>query len=699
MSALGERSRARVGRRPGAAPGRSRRRRAAANGWARSGRSRAPAAASWRLRQQVAQQLQRQVVGPVQVVEHEQTGAAVAGGLQQGGGGLERAQSLDVRLGGQPARRRRRAGGARARAAAAMRSLRARRAPRAARRPGRRRRRRQAPARTAGRAADRPSSQRPYSTRPRRADERGAASSAASRVLPMPGSPLTKTPRRLPADRVGPRVASPVELRLTAQRTGMLAVERRATAGNGHRDGSPRGPADGPRTHPAREIAQLQLAGVLDALPPCPGPASRRTASATRMPPAGAAAHRRCASMTGGRSSPRPPTRRRPRRPRRAAPAPSRCDEPRDRSPAASRRRRQARHRPTRTQPATPSPTACTRDRAVRSQHVPQPAVVRGAHAVGVRVAQRAQPASSATRIVAVARRRSASRGYPPDRGTEQRGIVGEDRALEALSSGGTQPELAVKRPDHVAVDIERLPLTPGPVQGEHRAPRAGARAAARPPRAPRARPPAPHRGPAPDRPGRDPRPPRRADPPGARPPAAQRLERHVGQRRPRHSPSAARNRAAARSWRPAARARLPIFGQALGPAEVEFVRLDSQPVAGRAADEPRRLAAERASQSRDHRQHRLDRPLGGRSPTGPRSPDRARPAPPRQQEHGEQRPLPRARQRRAADLRRVPRPDPGSGNPRSSIPPQSAATAVAGQRVATGAEFAIPEAGARTAT
>ncbi len=48
--------------------------------------------------QQVAQQQQRQVVGPVQVVEHQQHGHRLAGGLQQRGGGLERAQPLDLRL-------------------------------------------------------------------------------------------------------------------------------------------------------------------------------------------------------------------------------------------------------------------------------------------------------------------------------------------------------------------------------------------------------------------------------------------------------------------------------------------------------------------------------------------------------------------------------------------------------------------------
>ena len=43
---------------------------------------------------------QRQVVGPVQIVEHEEHGRRRARGLQQRGGGLQRAQLLDLGLGG-----------------------------------------------------------------------------------------------------------------------------------------------------------------------------------------------------------------------------------------------------------------------------------------------------------------------------------------------------------------------------------------------------------------------------------------------------------------------------------------------------------------------------------------------------------------------------------------------------------------------
>ena len=85
------------------------------------------------------------------------------------------------------------------------------------------------------------------------------------------------------------------------------------------------------------------------------------------------------------------------------------------------------------------------------------------------------------------------------------------------------------------------------------------------------------------------------------------------------------------------------IFGQALEASEIEFVPLDSQAIAGRAAHEPPSLAAERASQSRDHRSNRLDRPL--RRPLTPEVRDhpiaRDGVASP-QQEHGEQCPLPR---------------------------------------------------------
>jgi hypothetical protein len=48
----------------------------------------------------VAQERQRQIVGPVQIVEHQQYGRRRAGGLQQRGDGLQRAQLLDLGLGG-----------------------------------------------------------------------------------------------------------------------------------------------------------------------------------------------------------------------------------------------------------------------------------------------------------------------------------------------------------------------------------------------------------------------------------------------------------------------------------------------------------------------------------------------------------------------------------------------------------------------
>ena len=50
--------------------------------------------------QHMAQQEQRQVVGPVQVVEDEQHGRRLAGGLQQRRGGLQRVQPLDLGRGG-----------------------------------------------------------------------------------------------------------------------------------------------------------------------------------------------------------------------------------------------------------------------------------------------------------------------------------------------------------------------------------------------------------------------------------------------------------------------------------------------------------------------------------------------------------------------------------------------------------------------
>ena len=252
---------------------------------------------------------------------------------------------------------------------------------------------------------------------------------------------------------------------------------------------------------------------------------------------------------------------------------------------------------------------------------------------------------------------------------------MGEDRLLQALElRSGTQPELAVERPDHVAVDIQRLALTPGPIQGEHELP---AQALAQ--RLRRHEPlqlahelgTAAHRqigldaildrGRAQVLQARD---------LGRR----ERLERHVGQRRPAPLPerrAQPRRRALVAPGRQRAP---PLRAQPLEPAEVKLVRLDAQPVAGRAADQPRRLAAERASQPRHHRLHRLDRAVG--RPLTPQIRDHAfarHRLPRAQQQHREQRPLPRARQRQRPTL--GPRLD-RSENPeihRPSFPPADA--------------------------
>ncbi len=311
----------------------------------------------------------------------------------------------------------------------------------------------------------------------------------------------------------------------------------------------------------------------------------------------------------------------------------------------------------------------------MRRQHVAQPAIVRGAHAVGVRVAH-ARPAGD---LGDQDRGRRAATLHlarlPAGRGTEQRAIVGEDRLLQALElRSGTQAELAIQRPDRVAVGVQRLALTPGSIQGEHELP---AQALAQ--RLRRHEPlqlrhelgTAAHRqigldaildrGRAQVLQARD---------LGRR----ERLEHHVGQRRPaplRQRRAQPRRRALVAPGRQRAP---PVRAQLREAAEVKFVRLDAQPVAGRAADQPRRLAAERASQPRDHRLHRLDH-AGGR-PLAPQVRDQAfaRDRLPRvQQQHGQQRPLPRAGQRQRPTLR--PRLD-RSQDPeihRSRFPPSDA--------------------------
>ena len=233
----------------------------------------------------------------------------------------------------------------------------------------------------------------------------------------------------------------------------------------------------------------------------------------------------------------------------------------------------------------------------------------------------------------------------------EQAGIVGEDRLLQALElRSRLKPQLGVQGPDRVAVRIERLALTSRAIQGEHQlstqplAQRLGGHqllelghelgAAAE------------HElgldtildggGPQVLQPrdlGR-----------------CERLERHVGQRRP--PPFLERGTQARRgALGPVGGERPPaLLAQPLEPRQVELVALDAHAVAGSAGHEPPGLAAERAAQPRDHGLDGLVRPVG--RPLTPQVRDHALARdrlPGTQEQHREQRTLPRSRDRQGS--------------------------------------------------
>ena len=115
-------------------------------------------------------------------------------------------------------------------------------------------------------------------------------------------------------------------------------------------------------------------------------------------------------------------------------------------------------------------------DRAVRGQHIAQHAVVQGAHHVGLVVTEPLAHPHRARKVGEEDRRRRAAalhfRRRLARRPAEQRGIVGEDRVLQALELGsGMQAELGVERPDRLTVGVQRLPLTAGAIEREHKLP------------------------------------------------------------------------------------------------------------------------------------------------------------------------------------------------------------------------------------
>ena len=218
-----------------------------------------------------------------------------------------------------------------------------------------------------------------------------------------------------------------------------------------------RAPAARDRAAPARPRTRTR--------PRVPAPASRRTASPTRMLPDEAAAHSRCASITGvpEKSSPAHVT----------SPAPTPMRSSSANRTAASLAVDRPLHldgageggagRGKRGQQAVAE--RLDPDSAVRGQHIAQHAVVQGAH----QRRRRRRRAARASAPSPQGRRRgsSPSRGGAPTSGrrlarrpAEQRGIVGEDRLLQALELGsGMQAELGVERPDRLTVGVQRLAL------------------------------------------------------------------------------------------------------------------------------------------------------------------------------------------------------------------------------------------------
>ena len=374
---------------------------------------------------EVAQQLQRRAVGPVQVVEHEHAAARrapispssaataskkrkrCASGLAVGGA---------VVGGRRPELRQqdRELGGARAEPLA----------QRVQRRAGR-------PAaqhldhRLVG--VERLLVEAPVEHDARRRRARARPSSAASRVLPMPGVAGQQDERALAADRLVP--AAPRAARARAAPDERVAVER---GGQRRRPAATAGTA-------STAAARARAGGALAAQQRARGRPSRpaRASCRARRAAAGAAPRTRAAPRPGCRP---------PRGPPSAAGARTRGTAPR-----RSRRARPARRRRARARPGAGRPRPAPRARAARrssssrrcSAHPGAVAVGQeGLQVDGERVARRA----AAPRPVAGLDRRLGLRGG------RRRGLD-----VDATAPGGTQPQLAAAGQHAVAERAAQL--------------------------------------------------------------------------------------------------------------------------------------------------------------------------------------------------------------------------------------------------
>jgi hypothetical protein len=209
--------------------------------------------------QQVLQVHQREIVGPVQIVEHKQHGPRCARGLQQRCGGLQRAQPLNVGLGGRRFGQTRQPRGE-------LRQQRDQIAGMAA----------ELDAQLVDRAGGSVRTQR-LSERLRGSGEAVVAAPVKHHAFPLArvaghlGRQARLADSGLAAEEdattttpgsVVPRRPQSGELGLAPGQRGPAVDEE--GHGEGNRDPAPRGPSDRPGAHRLQEIAQRQLARVLE---------------------------------------------------------------------------------------------------------------------------------------------------------------------------------------------------------------------------------------------------------------------------------------------------------------------------------------------------------------------------------------------------------------------------------------------------